>query len=160
MDRCVRPILRWQVRFQIQETDGRELESVWRGRLWARVRRIWVHVMQGAGNGAGRKVKSILGWRCRKAVLKPPQSRRFATAWNLRIARSVWSAARFTVSGAETQREPVTFGQTDPLERADVAAAEDARTAALRQTHTAVHRWVIVRERNESRQGRKNSLPR
>jgi len=32
------------------------------------------------------------------------------------------------VSGAETQREPVAFGQTDPLERADVAAAEDGRT--------------------------------
>jgi len=44
------------------------------------VRRIWVHVMQGAGNGAGRKVKSILVWRYRKAVLKPPQSRRFAAA--------------------------------------------------------------------------------
>ena len=24
----------------------------------------------------------------------------------------------------------------------------------------AIHRWVIARERNESRQGRKNSLPR
>ena len=31
-------------------------------------------------------------------------------------------------SGAETQGEPVTFGQSDPLERADVAAAEDGRT--------------------------------
>src|SRR6266567_4196395 len=70
MNRCVWPILRWQLRFQIHETDGRELESVWWARLWARVRRIWVHVMQGAGDGAGRKVKSILVWRYRKAVLK------------------------------------------------------------------------------------------
>ena len=31
-------------------------------------------------------------------------------------------------SGAETQRKPVAFGQTDALERADVAAAEDGRT--------------------------------
>src|SRR6266567_2575908 len=94
MKRCVWPILRWQVRFQIHEADGGQLESVWWGRLWARVRRIWVHDMQGAGNGAGRKVKSILVWRYRKAVLKPPQSRRFANAGGLRTARSVWSAAR------------------------------------------------------------------
>jgi hypothetical protein len=31
-------------------------------------------------------------------------------------------------SGAETQGEPLAFGQSDPLERADVAAAEDGRT--------------------------------
>ena len=31
-------------------------------------------------------------------------------------------------SGAEMQGEPVAFGQTDPLERADVAAADDRRT--------------------------------
>src|SRR5437867_8237234 len=31
-------------------------------------------------------------------------------------------------SGAETQGKPVAFGQSDPLERADVAAAEDGRT--------------------------------
>jgi len=31
-------------------------------------------------------------------------------------------------SGAERQRAPVTFGQSDSLERADVAAAEDGRT--------------------------------
>ena len=31
-------------------------------------------------------------------------------------------------SGAETQGNPVRFGQSDPLELADVAAAEDGRT--------------------------------
>ena len=31
-------------------------------------------------------------------------------------------------SGAETQEEPVAFGQSDPLEHADIAAAEDGRT--------------------------------
>jgi hypothetical protein len=31
-------------------------------------------------------------------------------------------------SGAETQGQPVAFGETDPPERADVAAAEDGRT--------------------------------
>src|SRR5437867_7452559 len=87
MNRCVWPILRWQVRFQIHERDGREHESVWWGRLWARVRRIWVHVMQRAGNGAGRKVKSIFDWKRTKAVLKPPQSRRFAAAGGLRTAK-------------------------------------------------------------------------
>jgi len=30
-------------------------------------------------------------------------------------------------SGAETQGGPVAFGQAEPLERADVAAAEDGR---------------------------------
>src|SRR2546430_9374652 len=58
MNRCVWPILRWQVRFQVHEADGGQLESVWWGRLRARVRRIWVHDMQGAGNGAGRKSKA------------------------------------------------------------------------------------------------------
>ena len=32
-------------------------------------------------------------------------------------------------SGAETQGGPVAFGQSEPLERADVAVAEDGRTA-------------------------------
>ena len=31
-------------------------------------------------------------------------------------------------SGAETQGKPVAFGRSNPLERADVAAAEDGRT--------------------------------
>ena len=42
-------------------------------------------------------------------------------------ASRVFSGVRPS-SGAETQGEPVAFGQSDPLERADVAAAEDGRT--------------------------------
>ena len=41
-------------------------------------------------------------------------------------------------SGAETQGDPVAFGQSDPRERADVAAAEDGRTP--RNTYSAARR--------------------
>ena len=42
-------------------------------------------------------------------------------------------------SGAETHGAPVAFGQTDPLERAEVAAAEDGRTPLNKYTP-----WAIV----------------
>jgi hypothetical protein len=44
-----------------------------------------------------------------------------------RAARAVFGGVRPS-SGAETQAEPVAFGKSDPLERADVVAAEDGRT--------------------------------
>ncbi len=55
--------------------------------------------------------------------------------------RCVFSGMRPS-SGAETQGEPVAFGQSDPRDRADVAAAEDGRTPLntyRRRTHRASH---------------------
>ena len=52
---------------------------------------------------------------------------RAATTLDTNPMEDVLSGVRLS-SGAETQGEPVAFGQSDPLERADVAAAEDGRT--------------------------------
>jgi hypothetical protein len=76
----------------------------------------------------GRRADTALGFAARRRWFLPlPMGEYVFSVGSARASPDVFGGVGPS-SGAETQEEPVAFGQSDPLERADVAAAEDGRT--------------------------------